>query len=161
MQVEQTTERAARALGLREGPVHAELRIDGRHIRVIDVAARSIGGLCARALRFGAGISLEEVIVRHAVGLPLDGLAREDAASGVMMIPIPKSGTLRSVDGQDDARAVPGIVGLEISIGPGRPVVVLPGGNRYLGFLFARGDTPVDVEHALRTAHRRLAITID
>ncbi len=160
-QVEQLTQRAARALDLREGPVHAELRIDGRQVRVIDVAARSIGGLCARALRFGAGISLEEVIVRHAVGLPLDGLTREDAASGVMMIPIPRSGTLRSVGGQDDARAVPGIVGLEISIGPGRPVVALPEGNRYLGFLFARGDTPAAVEHALRTAHARLAIAID
>jgi biotin carboxylase len=159
--VEQLTQRAARALGLREGPVHAELRIDGRHIRVIDVAARSIGGLCARALRFGAGIGLEEVIVRHAVGLPLDGLAREDAASGVMMIPIPRSGTLRTVGGQDEARAVPGIVGLEISIGRGRPVVALPEGNRYLGFLFARGDTAAAVEHALRTAHARLAVTID
>jgi len=160
-QVEQLTQRAARALGLREGPVHAELRIDGRRVRVIDVAARSIGGLCARALRFGAGISLEEVIVRHAVGLPLDGLTREDAASGVMMIPIPRSGTLRAVGGQDEARAVRGIVGLEISIGPGRPVVALPEGNRYLGFLFARGDTPAAVEHALRTAHARLAIAID
>ena len=160
-QVEQLTQRAARALGLREGPVHAELRIDGRRIRVIDIAARSIGGLCARALRFGAGISLEEVIVRHAVGLPLDDLAREDAASGVMMIPIPKSGTLRAVGGQDDARAVPGIVGLEISIGIGRPVVALPEGNRYLGFLFARADTPAAVEHALRRAHARLAIAID
>jgi len=160
-QVEQLAQRAARALGLREGPVHAELRIDGRRVRVIDVAARSIGGLCARALRFGAGISLEEVIVRHAVGLPLDGLTREDAASGVMMIPIPRSGTLRAVGGQDEARAVRGIVGLEISIGPGRPVVALPEGNRYLGFLFARGDTPAAVEHALRTAHARLAIAID
>jgi len=160
-QVEQLTQRAARALGLREGPIHAELRIDGRQIRVIDVAARSIGGLCARALQFGAGISLEEVIVRHAVGLPLDGLAREHAASGVMMIPIPKSGTLRSVGGQDEARAVPGIVGLEISIGPGRPVIALPEGNRYLGFLFARASTPAEVEHALRSAHACLAIAID
>ena len=160
-QVEQLTQRAARALELREGPVHAELRIDGRDIRVIDVAARSIGGLCARALRFGAGISLEEVILRHAVGLPLDDLGREDAASGVMMIPIPRSGTLRAVDGQDEARAIDGIVGVEISIGPGRPVVALPEGNRYLGFVFARGDTPAAVEQALRTAHARLRITID
>ena len=160
-QVEQLTQGAARALGLREGPVHAELRIDGRDVRVIDVAARSIGGLCARALRFGAGISLEEVILRHAVGLPLDGLGREDAASGVMMIPIPRSGTLRAVEGEEAARAVPGIVGLEISIGPGRPVVALPEGNRYLGFLFARGDTAAAVEHALRTAHAQLRIVID
>jgi biotin carboxylase len=152
---------AADALGLREGPVHAELRIDGDRVRVIDVAARSIGGLCARALRFGAGISLEEVILRHAVGMPIDDLTRERASSGVMMLPIPRTGTLRAVRGQDDARAVAGIVGLEIAIGPGRPVVALPEGDRYLGFMFARADTPEEVEAALRDAHGRLEFDID
>lgn len=162
---------AARAIGLREGPVHAELRItpDPTHatgapdaqVRVIDVAARSIGGLCARALRFGAGISLEEVILRHALGLPLADLTREGAASGVMMLPIPRSGTLRAVHGQDAARAVPGIVGLELSIHPGRPLVALPEGDRYLGFLFARGATPDDVEASLRRAHAHLDVHVD
>ena len=162
--VERVTGDAATALDLREGPVHAELRIepDAPHgrVRVIDVAARSIGGLCARALRFGAGISLEEVILRHALGLPTDGLTRERAASGVMMLPIPRSGTLRAVEGQDAARAVPGIVGLEITINPGRPVRALPEGDRYLGFLFASGDTPGAVEHALRAAHAELRVDI-
>lgn len=152
---------AAVALGLREGPVHAELRIDGDRVWVIDVAARSIGGLCARTLRFGAGISLEEVILRHALGLPLDDLRREAAASGVMMLPIPRSGTLRAVHGQDRARAAPGIVGLEIAINPGRPVVALPEGDRYLGFLFARSATPAAVETALRAAHAELEIVIE
>jgi biotin carboxylase len=160
-QVAHVTANAAGALGLREGPIHAELRIDGDRVRVIDVAARSIGGLCARALRFGAGISLEEVILRHALGLPLDDLTRERAASGVMMLPIPRSGTLRGVHGQADARSVPGIVGLEISINPGRPVVALPEGDRYLGFLFARGETPDAVESALRVAHAHLDVVID
>lgn len=159
------TRDAAAALGLTEGPVHAELRITpdpaGDHVRVIDVAARSIGGLCARALRFGAGISLEEVILRHALRLPLDDLRREGSASGVMMLPIPRTGTLVAVHGQAAARAVPGIVGLEISINPGRPVVALPEGDRYLGFLFARGDTPAAVESALRDAHAHLEVDID
>jgi biotin carboxylase len=155
------TRRAATAIGLLEGPVHAELRVDGDRVSVIDVAARTIGGLCARALRFGAGISLEEVTLRHALGLPLDGLARESAASGVMMIPIPRTGTLGAVRGQEAARAVPGIVGVEISINPGRPVVALPEGDRYLGFLFARASTPAAVEDALRAAHARLEIVVD
>jgi biotin carboxylase len=151
---------AAAALGLREGPVHAELRIDGDSAWVIELAARSIGGLCSRALRFGAGISLEEVIVRHALDLPTADLTRERAASGVMMLPIPTAGVLRGVHRQDDARAVPGITGLEITIPPGRTVVPLPEGDRYLGFLFARGETPADVEHALRTAHAALHVEI-
>jgi biotin carboxylase len=154
------TARAAAAIGLREGPVHAELRLDGDDVRVIEVAARSIGGLCSRALSFGAGISLEEVILRHALGMPLDGLERERAASGVMMLPIPRAGRLERVDGQEAARAVPGVTGLEITIPRGRVVRPLPEGDRYLGFLFARGDTPAAVEAALRAAHARLQVIV-
>jgi hypothetical protein len=127
---------------------------------VLELAARSIGGLCSRSLRFGVGVSLEEVILRHALGLPLGDLRREAAASGVMMLPIPRAGVLRGVRGQDDARAVPGIAGLEISIGRDRPVRPLPEGDRYLGFLFARGETPEQVERTLRTAHGQLEIVI-
>jgi biotin carboxylase len=159
--VHDVTGRACAAIGLVEGPVHGEVRIDGERVWVIEIAARSIGGLCARALRFGAGIALEELILRHALGMPLDGLAREPAASGVMMIPIPGPGVLRAVDGQDAARAVPGITGLEITVPRGRRVVPLPEGDRYLGFLFARGETPDDVEASLRAAHDALEIRID
>ncbi len=149
------------ALGLRAGPVHAEARIDADGAPwLLEIAARSIGGLCSRALRFGAGISLEEVILRHALGLSLDGLAREGAASGVMMLPIAAAGRLEAVNGQEAARAVPGIVGLEITIPPGRQVVPLPEGDRYLGFLFARADTPRAVEDALRRAFGCLEVVV-
>src|SRR6266545_1867893 len=131
---------AAAALELVEGPIHAELRTDGGRAWVLELAARSIGGLCSRALRFGVGVTLEEVILRHALGLPIDDLRRESAASGVMMIPIPRAGILEEVRGRDRARAVPGIAGLELTIGPGRHVKPLPEGDRYLGFLFARAD---------------------
>ncbi len=169
--------RAAAALGLAEGPVHGEVRVeldpggggarDGSgdgdrtaRATVIEVAARSIGGLCARTLRFGAGIHLEELILRHALGRSLDGLERERAAAGVMMLPIPGAGTLVEVRGRDAALAEDGIVGLEISIAPGRQVVPLPEGNRYLGFLFARGETPGEVEDALRRAHAKLEVVL-
>jgi biotin carboxylase len=151
---------AAAALELVEGPIHAELRTDGGRAWVLELAARSIGGLCSRSLRFGVGVTLEEVILRHALGLPIDDLRRESAASGVMMIPIPRAGILEEVRGQDRARAVPGIAGLELTIGPGRHVKPLPEGDRYLGFLFARADGPEGVEHALRTAHGHLEIVI-
>jgi len=159
-QITRVTADACASIGLTEGPIHAELRVDGLRLWILEVAARSIGGLCARALRFGAGISLEEVILRHALGMPLAGLEREADASGVMMIPIPGAGTLGEVGGRDTALAVPGIVGLEITIPPGRAVRPLPEGDRYLGFLFARGSTPAEVEHALRIAHASLTITI-
>ena len=151
---------AAAALGLVEGPIHAELRTDAGRAWVLELAARSIGGLCSRSLRFGVGVTLEEVILRHALGLPIDDLRRESAASGVMMIPIPRAGILQEVRGQDRARAVPGIAGLELTIGPGRHVMPLPEGDRYLGFLFARAGGPERVEHALRTAHGHLEIVI-
>ena len=154
------TQDACAALGLLEGPIHAELRVSDSRVVLLEVAARSIGGLCARALRFGAGISLEEVILRHALGMSLEGLAREPEASGVMMLPIPRAGTLVAVRGQDAARAVDGIVGLEITVPPGRVVQPPPEGDRYLGFLFARGRTPEIVEGALRRAHAALEIEL-
>ncbi len=151
---------AARALGLHDGPVHAELRVDGERVSVLELAARSIGGLCSRALRFGAGLSLESVILRHALGLAVADPARERVASGVMMLPIRQAGVLVEVGGQARARAVAGIGGLEITIARGRPVVPLPDGDRYLGFLFARGPDPETVEHSLREAHSHLRVRI-
>jgi biotin carboxylase len=151
---------AAAAIGLTEGPVHAELRIDpeGRPW-ILELAARTIGGLCARTLRFAAGVTLEELVLRHALGLPLDP-RRETIAAGVMMLPIPTAGRLVAVHGQEEARAVPGISALELSIRPGGTVVPLPEGDRYLGFLFARGPSPADVETALRAAHAHLDVEI-
>ncbi|MCZ6696412.1 MAG: ATP-grasp domain-containing protein [Acidobacteria bacterium] len=152
---------AARAVGLVEGPIHAELRVDGEEVTVIEMAARSIGGLCSRALRFGTGRSLEELILMHALGRDVARLERERRPSGVMMIPIPRAGTLREVRGLGEARAVPGIVDLSISATLGRPLVPLPEGSSYLGFLFARGSRPDEVEEALREAHRRLEFIIE
>lgn len=159
--VEKVAADAAVALGLREGPVHIELRIgrDGL-ITVLEVAARSIGGLCSRALRFGAGVSLEELIIRHALELPLNDLSRETQASGVMMLPIRAPGVLEGVHGQDRARAVDGVVGLTITIAPGKTLTPLPEGDRYLGFIFARGPTPAFVERALRRAEACLDVRL-
>ncbi len=152
---------AVAAIGLVEGPVHAEARIDADGTPwLLEVAARSIGGLCGRTLRFGAGVTLEELILRHALGLPVDGLHRDGPASGVMMLPIDAAGVLDRVDGRAEALAVPGIEGLEISVPSGRPVRPLPEGDRYLGFLFARADSPQAVEAALRQAHAALDVVI-
>ncbi len=158
-EIEFIAARAAAALGLREGPVHAELRIGpGGAVIILELAARSIGGLCARALRFGAGVSLEEVIIRHALGMGLGGLTRESQASGVMMLPIRSAGVLDHVSGQERALAIEGVVGVDITIPSGRQVVPLPEGDRYLGFIFARGPTPQAVETALRQAEACLNV---
>jgi hypothetical protein len=158
--VQRVAAEAVRALGLTEGPVHAELRLSADGPVVLEVAARSIGGLCARALRFGAGLSLEEIVVAHAVGLPLSTLTREARASGVMMLPIPRRGILHGVSGLTAARAVPGVEDVVVTIPEGREVVPLPEGDAYLGFLFARAGRPEEVEQALRAAQARLAFDI-
>jgi biotin carboxylase len=156
-----TVQRAATALGLLEGPVHAEARLDPAGTCVIlELAARSIGGLCSRTLRFGAGVSLEEVLLRSALGLGIGELQREPGASGVMMLPIRSGGVLEEVAGVDRARSIQGVVGLEITIAAGRPVVPLPEGDRYLGFIFARGDHPGAVDRALRQAEACLDIRV-
>jgi biotin carboxylase len=155
------TAEAAAALGLREGSVHAELRINDEGVWLIEMAGRSIGGLCSTILEFGAGISLEELILRHAVRLPLPSTERAGAAAGVMMIPIPKGGILRGVSGMEESAAVPGVTGVEITAPLNQPLTPLPEGASYLGFIFARGETPPDAERALRDAHARLAFRIE
>ena len=150
------TTRTADALGLHEGPVHAELRVNDNGAWIIEIAARSIGGLCARTLRFGTGISLEELIIRHAIGMEVESLQREQQPAGVMMIPIPHAGVLREVRGKADAERVSGIEEVTISILTGQKVLPLPEGARYLGFIFARGNTPESVEDSLREAYCRL-----
>ncbi len=159
-EVARITAAGVRALGLLGGPVHAELRLSAAGPVVIEIAARSIGGLCSRTLRFGAGLTLEEVLVAHAVGLPLEGVRREARAAGVMMLPIPRRGVLRGVSGVEAARAVPGVEDVVITVPEGHEVVPLPEGDSYLGFLFAKGERPEDVERSLREGHRRLSFDL-
>ena len=160
-QIAETAAAACGALGLTEGPVHAELRFNRAGVWLIELSPRSIGGLCARSLSFGAGVPLEDLVLRHALGLPLESLAREDRAAGVMMIPIPKAGRLRAVEGLAAARELAGIVDLVISIPLGQDVVPLPEGDRYLGFIFAKADEPARVEETLRQAEALLDFHID
>jgi biotin carboxylase len=152
---------AAAALGLREGPMHAELRVNQHGPWLVEVAGRSIGGLCSKTLRFGTDVSLEELILRQSCGLGMDGLSREQSAGGVMMIPIPEAGMLRRIAGLEQARAVPGVEEIDITAQLHYPITPLPEGDSYLGFIFARGATPAEVEAALREAHSRLRFTIE
>ena len=156
----ETVRLAVATLGLCEGPVHAELRCNDEGAFILEIAARSIGGRCARVLRFGAGLSLEELILRHAFGEGCADLERVPGAAGVMMIPIPRAGVLEEVKNLEAARAVRGIEDIDIAIARGQPLTPLPEGNRYLGFIFARGAGPGEVEAALREAHRRLEIVV-
>ncbi len=158
--VRRTTERGCRALGFEHGPIHAELRLGPNGPVVIELAARSIGGLCARTLTFGAGLSLEELILRHALGARDEAVRREPGAAGVLMIPIPRGGLLEAVRGLEEARAVPGVVDVVISAHPGQLLVPLPEGSRYLGFLFSRASDPGRAEAALREAHSKVVFEI-
>lgn len=151
---------AASALGLREGPIHAELRWNDRGPWIIEIAARSIGGLCSRTLRFGTGLSLEDLILKHALGVELESLEREARAAGVMMIPVPRAGLLKEVRGIEAAQEVPHIQNITITAHVGQRLIPLPEGSRYVGFIFARADRPELVEAALREAHRRLEFVI-
>jgi biotin carboxylase len=151
---------AAGALGLSDGPVHVEIRIDGAGPWLVELAARSIGGLCSRTLSFGTGMSLEEIIVRHALGWPIASLEREHPAAGVMMIPIPRGGVLEGVVGLEAARTIPGIEDVTIAMHPGQVVVPLPEGSAYLGFIFSRAATPAEAESSLRRAHAALHFVI-
>ena len=158
-----TARRAVRALGLYHGPAHLEMRWNEEGVWMLDAAARPIGGLCAKALRFefgGTSAPLEELVIRHALGEDVSGARLEGPACGVMMIPIPKGGIYESVEGVERARAVPGIEDVMVTAKAGQLLVPLPEGVSYLGFLFARGNSAQEVELALRRSHAELRFHI-
>ena len=163
--IEESARNSVRALGLSHGPVHAEFRVSETGIWPVEVASRPIGGLCARALRFSYPaesdrIGLEELILRHALELPGSDSPREPLASGVLMVPVPKSGILEGVTGEEAARSTHGITELLITARLHDYIAAWPEGSSYLGFLFARGETPEEVEQAIRKAHEKLTFTI-
>jgi biotin carboxylase len=158
--------RAAQALELHHGPIHAECRVNQSGVHVLEVAARPIGGLCAGALRFESELasgllSFEEVLLRHALGEDLTSFRRESAASGVMMIPIPRRGVFRRVDNVEAARRVANVDDVRITAKADTVIVPLPEGRSYLGFIFAHADKAADVERALRDAHAKLRFVIE
>jgi biotin carboxylase len=163
--IKDCADRAVRALGIIDGPVHAELRYNERGPWLIELAARPIGGRCSAVLKFGEGgsgkgVTLEEIVLRHALGMPIPSLQRERLAAGVMMIPIPGAGTLREVRGVEEAKRVPLVEDVQITAHPGERLIPFPEGSRYPGFIFARGETSAVVEAALRDAHRRLEFNV-
>jgi hypothetical protein len=163
--IEQCTVDSVRALGLSHGPIHAEFRINEEGVWPLEVAPRPIGGLCARALRFLLSeqpepIGLEKLLLRHALDLPGYDAPRESLASGVMMIPVPASGTLDGIKGEEEARSIAGITDLLITARMRDYIAAWPEGSSYLGFIFARGNQPEEVERALRTAHEKLKFSI-
>jgi biotin carboxylase len=161
-EIERTVAVATHALGLTQGPVHAELRIEDGVPVVLEIAGRTIGGLCGRSLMFGLmGDSLESLVLRQALGARKRGSRRLPGASGVMMIPVPAAGTLTSVEGVESAKSVPDVTSIEISIPVGAQIEPTPDGDRYLGFIFARSTEPSEVVAALRKAHAHLDITVD
>ena len=159
------SEQAARGIGLRFGPIHAELRMaprDGRETpTMLELAARSIGGLCSRSLRFLDGVSLEEMVLANALGRPTAPVRAAGVVVGVFMLPVERAGVLRMVEGRREAAAVPGITGVSITLPVGQSVRPLPEGDRYLGFIFADGESHAEVETALRLARRRLRVVIE
>ncbi len=160
-QIVRSTGQAVEALGLSEGPIHAELRLGSDGPCVIEVNARSIGGQCSRVLRFGTGISLEELIIAHALDSDCEPPFRERQPAGVMMIPIRRAGRLSAVHGLDEAENVSGVEQVAISAHVGQELVPLPEGSGYLGFIFAKAASAEAVEAALREAAARLDFVIE
>jgi biotin carboxylase len=159
---ERVAQAALDAIGITHGPVHIELMVEGPKVRVIEVAARSIGGLCSKSLNFGLmGTSLETLILRNALGLDKPELHRESVASGVLMIPIPEQGKFVEIRNIDTVRQLPHVTGMDITIRPGRQVEPPPEGDRYLGFVYARAGSPKDIETSLRRAKDLLQVIVE
>lgn len=159
-EITKVTEKGAAALGMVSGPVHAELRINERGPWMVEMAGRSIGGLCSQSLHFTMDMTLEELILRQAFGMDFTSATQQNKAEGVMMIPIQEAGLLKSVEGVEKAAAVDLITGVKITAPLNHSLVPLPEGNSYLGFIFASGEHPAQVEAAIREAHGHLRFEI-
>ena len=158
-ELKQTILAACQAYGLKEGPVHAECRINDEGIWLLEVAARTIGGMCGRLLSLGTGHSLEELVLLHAMGQRVE-IKTVESAAGVLMIPIPGAGILKRVEGLLDAQRIPYISEVSIEVREGYELIPLPEGNSYLGFIFAEAPTVKEAEQALRDAHDCLNIVL-
>lgn len=159
-EIAKTIQAACAAYGLTTGPVHAELRLNGDEIYIIEIAARTIGGECAKLVEFASNRSLESIVIEYAMGINADTVTLESAA-GVMMIPTPRSGILRRLEGVLNAQSVKNIKSVNLAIREGHELVTLPEGASYLGFIFATAETPESVESALRSAYEKLKIVVD
>jgi ATP-grasp domain/L-amino acid ligase C-terminal domain 2 len=156
-QVRETAQAAVAALGLTDGPVHAEMRVNDQGVWILEAAARPIGGLCSRVLRFNAPYgTLEQLLLHHALGQDVVSATLAAGGHGVMMIPIPHAGVYRGVQGLEDARRVPGVEDIIITAKEGQEMLPLPEGSTYLGFLYFRAETVDLVLEGLRLAHERL-----
>ena len=158
-EIKQTVLESCQVYGLTEGPIHAECRINENGVWVLEVAARTIGGMCGRLLSVGTGYSLEELVLLHAMGQRVE-IKKVESAAGVLMIPIPSAGILKRVEGLLEAQRIPFISELSIEVRDGYELVPLPEGNSYLGFIFAEAPTVEETEQALRDAHDCLNIVI-
>jgi biotin carboxylase len=152
--------RACHLAGIHTGPVHAEMRVNAQGVWLLEVAARSIGGLCGRMLNHALGMSLEELVLRHALGDALPDLSTPNATA-VMMIPIPKRGIYQGVRKLEAARAMPYIHDIQITAEPGSLLLPAPEGASYLGFIFSQAPSPQAAERALREAQRLLRFDIE
>ena len=158
-EIKQTVLDACQAYGLKEGPVHAECRINEKGIWILEVAARTIGGLCGRLLNLGTGYSLEQLVLLHAMGKRVE-IKTIESASGVLMIPVPQAGILKRVEGLLEAQRIPYISEVGIEVREGYELIPLPEGSSYLGFIFADAPTVAKAEQALRDAHACLNIVV-
>jgi len=168
--IREAAQHAVTSLGLEFGPVHAEMRVNDRGVWMLEAAARPIGGLCSRVLRFQNGmnlgevnrgeVSLEELLLRHALGEDVSHMGLAPGAHGVMMIPIPARGVYCGVEGLELARETADIESVEITAKEGHRLEPLPEGASYLGFLFARAPEAERVERALRQAHACLRFRV-
>jgi biotin carboxylase len=159
--IRETAQAAVTALGLTDGPVHAEMRVNGQGVWILEAAARPIGGLCARVLRLrDPYFTLEQLLLRHALGEDVSSVRLAEGSHGVMMIPIPHAGVYRGVRGLEESRAVPGVEDIVITAKEGQEMLPLPEGSTYLGFIFVRSASTALAQDALREAHGRLEFTL-
>ena len=145
-------DKACKKIGLEDGPVHVEFKINENQIFIIEINPRMIGGLCSRCLSFGLfKVSLEEIILHAFMNNELKNIELLNNYVGVLMIPTPKSGKFISIN-KEELEKIPNISNVEITVPEGSDLLEPPYGDKYLGFAFSQGIDKKTVNESLLTA---------
>ncbi len=145
-------DKACKKIGLEDGPVHVEFKINENQIFIIEINPRMIGGLCSRCLSFGLfKVSLEEIILHAFMNNELKNIELLNNYVGVLMIPTPKSGKFISIN-KEELENIPNISNVEITVPEGSDLLEPPYGDKYLGFAFSQGIDKKTVNESLLTA---------
>jgi biotin carboxylase len=154
-------DRAARSLGIADGPVKGDLVMTERGPVVIELAARLSGGwFCTHQIPRARGVDLVRQTIRLALGErpdPAELVAEQRCfLSGRYFFPRP--GVVESIEGYDELAAEPWVFRRVLHVEPGDEIAPTTSHPSRAGCVFTTGDTAEEAEARALACVERIRI---